>query len=246
MLQTTSMQPPTIDDIRAAAERIEGAVDPNADAGQPDLVGNHRRRSLAEVREPAVHRRLQGARRAQQIAAADARGARARRDRGIGRQSRAGGRLSRQAARHSGDDRHAGADADGEGDADRRATARRSCSTATSSTTPSPGRASWRSRTAMCSSTPFDDPQIIAGAGTVGLEMLEDAPDLDTIVVPIGGGGLMSGVSIAARGGQAGHRADRGRGRALSVDEMRDPGLPHAAWAATRWPRALRSSSRAS
>jgi threonine dehydratase len=46
---------------------------------------------------------------------------------------------------------------------------------------------------------PFDDPQIIAGAGTVGLEMLEDAPDLDMIVVPIGGGGLMSGVSIATR-----------------------------------------------
>jgi threonine dehydratase len=45
----------------------------------------------------------------------------------------------------------------------------------------------------------FDDPQIIAGAGTVGLEMLEDAPDLDTIIVPIGGGGLMSGVSIATR-----------------------------------------------
>src|SRR6476620_9576321 len=44
-----------------------------------------------------------------------------------------------------------------------------------------------------------DDAQIIAGAGTVGLEMLEDAPDLDTIIVPIGGGGLMSGVSIAAR-----------------------------------------------
>jgi threonine dehydratase len=46
---------------------------------------------------------------------------------------------------------------------------------------------------------PFDDPKIIAGAGTVGLELLEDAPDLDAIVVPIGGGGLMSGVSIAAR-----------------------------------------------
>lgn len=45
----------------------------------------------------------------------------------------------------------------------------------------------------------FDDPQIIAGAGTLGIEMLEDAPDLDTIVVPIGGGGLMSGISIAAR-----------------------------------------------
>jgi threonine dehydratase len=46
---------------------------------------------------------------------------------------------------------------------------------------------------------PFDDPKIIAGAGTVCLEMLEDAPELDTLVVPIGGGGLMSGVSIAAR-----------------------------------------------
>ncbi len=46
---------------------------------------------------------------------------------------------------------------------------------------------------------PFDDPQIIAGAGTVGLEMLEDAPELDMIVVPIGGGGLMSGISTAAR-----------------------------------------------
>ena len=46
---------------------------------------------------------------------------------------------------------------------------------------------------------PFDDPQIIAGAGTVALEMLADAPDLDMFVVPIGGGGLMSGVAIAAR-----------------------------------------------
>ena len=46
---------------------------------------------------------------------------------------------------------------------------------------------------------PFDDPQIVAGAGTVALEMLDDAPDLDMLVVPIGGGGLMSGISIAAR-----------------------------------------------
>ena len=46
---------------------------------------------------------------------------------------------------------------------------------------------------------PFDDPQVIAGAGTPGLELLEDAPDLDAIVVPIGGGGLLSGVSIASR-----------------------------------------------
>jgi len=46
---------------------------------------------------------------------------------------------------------------------------------------------------------PYDDPVIVAGAGTCALEMLEDAPDLDTLVVPIGGGGLISGIAIAAK-----------------------------------------------
>ena len=46
---------------------------------------------------------------------------------------------------------------------------------------------------------PFDDPMIMAGQGTLALEMLEDAPQLDTIVVPVGGGGLISGVTIAAK-----------------------------------------------
>ena len=46
---------------------------------------------------------------------------------------------------------------------------------------------------------PFDDPQVIAGQGTVALEMLEAVPDLDMLVIPVGGGGLMSGVGIAAR-----------------------------------------------
>ncbi len=47
---------------------------------------------------------------------------------------------------------------------------------------------------------PFDDPAIMAGQGTVALEMLEDAPDLDMIVVPVGGGGLVSGIAVAAKG----------------------------------------------
>ena len=47
---------------------------------------------------------------------------------------------------------------------------------------------------------PFDDPYTIAGQGTVGLEILEDLPDVETIVVPIGGGGLISGVASAAAG----------------------------------------------
>lgn len=47
---------------------------------------------------------------------------------------------------------------------------------------------------------PFDDLQLIAGQGTVGLEILDDLPDVDVIVVPIGGGGLISGISAAVRG----------------------------------------------
>jgi threonine dehydratase len=46
---------------------------------------------------------------------------------------------------------------------------------------------------------PYDDPRIIAGQGTVGLELVEDRPDLDTLIVPIGGGGLISGVAVAAK-----------------------------------------------
>jgi threonine dehydratase len=45
----------------------------------------------------------------------------------------------------------------------------------------------------------FDDPDVIAGQGTLGLEMLSDLPDADVIVVPIGGGGLIAGIAIAAR-----------------------------------------------
>lgn len=47
---------------------------------------------------------------------------------------------------------------------------------------------------------PFDDPRVAAGQGTVALEMLEDAPEIETLVVPIGGGGLLSGMGTAARG----------------------------------------------
>ncbi|WP_426256138.1 threonine ammonia-lyase [Sphingomonas sp. DC2300-3] len=46
---------------------------------------------------------------------------------------------------------------------------------------------------------PFDDPRVIAGQGTVAVEMLEDVPSLDTLLIPIGGGGLISGNSVVAR-----------------------------------------------
>lgn len=46
---------------------------------------------------------------------------------------------------------------------------------------------------------PFDDPAVIAGQGTLALEILEQVPDLDTLVVPVGGGGLIAGMAVAVR-----------------------------------------------
>ena len=63
---------------------------------------------------------------------------------------------------------------------------------------------------------PYDDPRVIAGQGTVALEMLAAFPDLDALVVPVGGGGLLAGMAIAARAVQPGHRALRGADQALS------------------------------
>jgi len=47
---------------------------------------------------------------------------------------------------------------------------------------------------------PYDDPLVMAGQGTVGLEMLEDVPEADVVVVQVGGGGLVSGIATAVRG----------------------------------------------
>ena len=54
---------------------------------------------------------------------------------------------------------------------------------------------------------PYDDPAVMAGQGTLALELLEDAPDLDALVIPVGGGGLLAGCAVAARGDAA--RASR-------------------------------------
>ena len=54
-------------------------------------------------------------------------------------------------------------------------------------------------KTKMTLVHPFNEPFVIAGQGTIGLELLEDIPDLDTIIVPVGGGGLISGIAVAAK-----------------------------------------------
>jgi threonine dehydratase len=80
---------------------------------------------------------------------------------------------------------------------------------------------------------PFDDPHVIAGQGTVGLELLAARPDLETLVVPLSGGGLMAGIARAARSIKPGIRIigvtmDRGAamyesiraGRPVEVEEV--------------------------
>ena len=68
---------------------------------------------------------------------------------------------------------------------------------------------------------PFDDPVVLAGAGTTGLEIVEDLPDVDTVVVPVGGGGLMGGVASALKGAAPCDSRVRGRARGRSGPRSR-------------------------
>ncbi|HEY8792046.1 MAG TPA: threonine/serine dehydratase [Gaiellaceae bacterium] len=65
---------------------------------------------------------------------------------------------------------------------------------------------------------PYDDPYVMAGQGTVGLEMLEDAPDADVILVQVGGGGLVSGIATAVKG-------LRPEARVIAIEPERSPAL---------------------
>ncbi|HEV8613450.1 MAG TPA: threonine ammonia-lyase [Gemmatimonadales bacterium] len=65
---------------------------------------------------------------------------------------------------------------------------------------------------------PFDDLQLITGQGTVGLEILEDWPEVDVVVVPIGGGGLISGIALALK-------SSNPRLRVIGVESSGAPGM---------------------
>lgn len=71
---------------------------------------------------------------------------------------------------------------------------------------------------------PYDDPHIIAGQGTMGLEILEDVPDLDAVIVPVGGGGLASGIGLAIK-------AAKPHVQVIGVEASSAPTM-HAAFAA--------------
>jgi threonine dehydratase len=65
---------------------------------------------------------------------------------------------------------------------------------------------------------PFDDPDVLAGAGTAGLEILEDLPDAEVILVPVGGGGLLGGIASAVK-------QVRPAARVIAVELAAGPGL---------------------
>ena len=74
--------------------------------------------------------------------------------------------------------------------------------------------------------SPFDDPHVIAGQGTIGLEIVEDFPEVDTLVVPLSGGGLIGGVACAAKALKpcvrvVGVSQERGPAMKLSLDAGR-------------------------
>lgn len=65
---------------------------------------------------------------------------------------------------------------------------------------------------------PFDDPLIIAGQGTIGLELLEDLPEIDSVIVPLSGGGLLGGIALALKSADAGIRT-------IGVSMERNPAM---------------------
>ena len=89
---------------------------------------------------------------------------------------------------------------------------------------------------------PFDHPWIIAGAGTCGLEIVEQCPDVASVYVPVGGGGLLSGVAAAVKASgraRARHRGRTGgRGQDVGVARGRTPGQARAHVQHCRWPAA--------
>jgi threonine dehydratase len=74
---------------------------------------------------------------------------------------------------------------------------------------------------------PFNDPAVIAGQGTVALELLEDVPDVDVVICPVGGGGLISGIATAVKG-------RRPQARVIAVEPHGSAALHHALEAGRR------------
>jgi threonine dehydratase len=83
--------------------------------------------------------------------------------------------------------------------------------------------------------SPYNDPEIVAGAGTTGLEILEQLDDIDVVIVPIGGGGLISGIATAVK-------AKRSGTEMVGVQSVVSPEV-YESWVAGQWVKAEESDS---
>ena len=165
-----------VEDVRRAAAHDRRPRPAHAAGPGPAPVRAHRRDGVRQAREHAGDRLLQGARRASTSSRACAGGAPARRHRHVGRQPRPGGRLPRQAPRHPGDDRDAGPHAAREGREHARPWRHRGPLRRDASPSGRAGACDRERARASSSSTPTTIPPVMAGQGTVALEMLADAP----------------------------------------------------------------------
>ena len=183
---------------RRRAHRRRGRA--HALPAQRDAVAHRQGRRLGEVREPAVHRLVQGARRAQHAAAAHARRAQARRHRHVGRQPRPGRRLSRRPARHSRHHRHAVLHAQHEGRAHARPRRARGAARRHPGRSRRRGASRWRRPRSWCSCIPTTIRASSPARARSRSRCCRTCRELDTLVVPVGGGGLIAGCAVAARG----------------------------------------------
>ena len=196
-MATVESSPVTGRDIeaaRAAVERMARRTPVLSTRTISERAGGRR----AEGREPPAHRLVQGARRRAKLAALGATAARA----GVVAAS-AGNHA--QALADAAPRRGVPCEVFMPADAPiakveaARALGARCTSAARRSTTASVCARERAREGGLAFVHPFDDPDVVAGQGSLGLELLEDVPDLAKVVVPVGGGGLASGVAIAIK-----------------------------------------------
>ena len=214
----------TLDDLLAARDRVKPVIRPTpvdrSDslsrlAGRPVLLKPEHRQRTGSFKIRGAYNHIA------QLPPGVARGG------GVGRQPRPGGGPGRLADRADRDHLHAARGGAAQGGRHPGLRRRRSGSKAKWWTTASPWPRPSPPRPGAVYVPPFDDPQVIAGQGTIGLELVEEAPEAEVVVVPVGGGGLLSGVAAALTLGQrpvrvgpaagwpapAPHPGRRGRGR---------------------------------
>ena len=171
-------------------------------SGRRSCRSGRRRPALPQGRVAPADRRVQDPRRLRRGRLAAARGARPRRHHLLVGQPRPGRRPRRAAARRPGRRRHAVRRAGDQARAGR-GRRRRDRHRRHGQRRAPGGRRAIAAERGLAIIPPYDDDRIIAGQGTVGLEIVEDLPDLAAVLVPIGGGGLASGVAVGGPGARA-------------------------------------------